>query len=116
MVSSKCIRVCQGSQHSLFYSRHTHIKKQLLEFALEKKEASDDEYLIDLPHAAGTERDVGLQAALDAAEAVLAELNSSFPDKQYQLMLASAHRPLPGARVDQVSAHLNRRMTPDLLR
>jgi len=38
----------------LFYSRHTHIKKQLLEFALEKKEASDDEYLIDLPHAAGT--------------------------------------------------------------
>ena len=66
---------------------HTHIKKQLLEFALEKKEASDDEYLIDLPHAAGTERDVGLQAALDAAEAVLAELKSSFPDKQYQLML-----------------------------
>ena len=55
----------------MFYSRHTHIKKQLLEFALEKKEASDDEYLIDLPHAAGTERDVGLQAALDAAEAVL---------------------------------------------
>ena len=90
----------------MFYSRHTHIKKQLLEFALEKKEASDDEYLIDLPHAAGTERDVGL----DAAEAVLAELNSSFPDKQYQLMLASAHRPLPGARVDQVSAHLDRQL------
>ena len=30
---------------------------------------------------------LGMQAALDAAEAVLAELKSSFPDKQYQLML-----------------------------
>ena len=30
---------------------------------------------------------MGLQAALDAAEAVLAELKSSIPDKQYQLML-----------------------------